>query len=86
MCPQAGKYLTFIKKHLVQGNPLAWFIMLHGGCYPVYPGVPYGDYSHVEPVYGIYSDHPLTDDGQVCFRSVSLRLLVFVWFVRLLLS
>ena len=62
--PQADAYRTFLKKHLVQGNGIAWMIMLEGGCYPVYPGLPYGFYSHVEPVYGIYSNHPLTDDGK----------------------
>jgi hypothetical protein len=61
--PQADAYRTFIKKHLVQGNGIAWMIMLQGGCYPVYPGLPYGIYSHVEPVYGIYSNHPFDDNG-----------------------
>ena len=62
--PQADAYRTWIKKHLVAGNGIAWMIMLEGGCYPVYPGLPYGFYSHVEPVYGIYSNHPFTDDGK----------------------
>ena len=38
-------------------------IMLDGAHYPVYPGLPYGLYSHVEPVVGILSDHPLTDEN-----------------------
>ena len=62
--PQADAYRTWIKKHLVAGNGIAWMIMLEGGCYPVYPGLPYGYYSHVEPVYGIYSNHPFTNDGK----------------------
>ena len=62
--PQADAYRQWIKKHLVAGNGIAWMIMLQGGCYPVYPGLPYGFYSHVEPVYGIYSNHPLTADGE----------------------
>jgi len=37
--------------------------MLQGGHYPVYaPLSPYGFYSHVEPVYGLYTNRPLTDD------------------------
>ena len=62
--PQADAYRSWIKKHLVAGNGIAWMIMLEGGCYPVYPGLPYGFYSHVEPVYGIYSNHPFTEDGK----------------------
>ena len=38
-------------------------IMLNGGHYPVYPHLPYGLYSHVEPVVGILSDHPLSDEN-----------------------
>jgi len=38
-------------------------IMLDGMHYPVYHDLPYGLYSHVEPVVGIMSDHPLTDEN-----------------------
>lgn len=40
-----------------------WMIMLDGMHYPVYHDLPYGLYSHVEPVVGIMSDHPLTDEN-----------------------
>lgn len=60
--PQVDSYRKWIKKQLVAGNTMVWMIMLNGGHYPVYPGVPYGLYSHVEPVVGILSDHPLTDE------------------------
>merc|ERR1719469_1056268 len=30
--------------------------------FPVYPSLPYGDYSHIEPFVGIMSDQPLTDE------------------------
>lgn len=60
--PQADAYRRWIKKKLVAGHAVVWMIMLTGGHYPVYPGVPYGFYSHVEPVVGILSDHNLTDD------------------------
>lgn len=60
--PQVNSYRKWIKKQLVDGNTLVWMIMLTGGHYPVYSGLPYGLYSHVEPVVGIMSDHPLTDE------------------------
>eukprot|EP00658_Telonema_sp_P-2_P078048 TRINITY_DN7219_c0_g3_i2.p1 TRINITY_DN7219_c0_g3~~TRINITY_DN7219_c0_g3_i2.p1 ORF type:complete len:200 (-),score=20.69 TRINITY_DN7219_c0_g3_i2:163-762(-) len=37
-------------------------IMLAGGRYPVYPSLPYGFYSHVEPVLGVLSNNPLSED------------------------
>jgi hypothetical protein len=60
--PQVNSYRKWIKKQLVDGNTLVWMIMLNGGHYPVCPGLPFGLYSHVEPVVGILSDHPLTDE------------------------
>jgi len=61
--PQADSYRAWIKKHLLQGHGIVWMIMLQGGHYPVYaPLKPYGFYSHVEPVYGLYTNHPLTDE------------------------
>jgi len=60
--PQVDSYRKWIKKQLVAGNTMVWMIMLSGGQYPVYPGLPFGLYSHVEPVVGILSDHPLTDE------------------------
>uniref|UniRef100_A0A7S1A8D9 Peptidase C1A papain C-terminal domain-containing protein n=1 Tax=Noctiluca scintillans TaxID=2966 RepID=A0A7S1A8D9_NOCSC len=60
--PQVDSYRKWIKRQLVNGHALAWMIMLSGGHYPVYSGLPYGLYSHVEPVVGILSNHPLTDD------------------------
>ncbi|CAK9081843.1 unnamed protein product [Durusdinium trenchii] len=61
--PQVDLYRKWIKKQLVNGHALVWMIMLDGAHYPVYPGLPYGLYSHVEPVVGILSDHPLTDEN-----------------------
>jgi len=61
--PQADSYRAWIKKHLLQGHGIVWMIMLSGGHYPVYePLYPYGFYSHVEPVYGLYTNHPLNDE------------------------
>eukprot|EP00747_Dinoflagellata_sp_TGD_P180888 gnl/TRDRNA2_/TRDRNA2_34094_c0_seq1.p1 gnl/TRDRNA2_/TRDRNA2_34094_c0~~gnl/TRDRNA2_/TRDRNA2_34094_c0_seq1.p1 ORF type:complete len:359 (+),score=13.58 gnl/TRDRNA2_/TRDRNA2_34094_c0_seq1:87-1163(+) len=59
--PQADAYRKWIKEKLVAGHAIVWMIMLKGGQYPVYPHLPYGFYSHVEPVVGILSDHPLND-------------------------
>jgi hypothetical protein len=59
--PQANAYRTWLKKMLVEGNSVFWMIMLQNGHYPVYPSLPYGFYSHVEPVFGVMSDHPLDD-------------------------
>lgn len=63
--PQADAYRKWIKKQLAAGNAIAWMIMLGSASrppkYPVYPGLPYGQYSHIEPVVGILSDHPLND-------------------------
>mmetsp|Transcript_19448 Transcript_19448/g.41783 ORF Transcript_19448/g.41783 Transcript_19448/m.41783 type:complete len:365 (+) Transcript_19448:181-1275(+) len=61
--PQADAYRGWIKKKLAAGFGIVWMIMLTGGQYPVYPRLaPYGQYSHVEPVVGLLSDHPLTDE------------------------
>lgn len=60
--PQSTAYLKWIKSKLVAGHGVVWMIMLKGGQYPVYPSLaPYGQYSHIEPVVGIMSDHPLND-------------------------
>lgn len=60
--PQADAYRRWIKSKLVAGHAVVWMIMLAGGHFPVYPSLPYGFYSHIEPVVGIMSDHNLTDD------------------------
>jgi len=61
--PQKDAYLKWIKKQLVSGHALAWLIMLDGERYPIYNlTLPDGVYGHVEPVVGILSNHPLTDE------------------------
>lgn len=59
--PQADAYRGWIKSKLLAGHGVVWMIMLKGGHFPVYPGLPYGQYSHVEPVVGILSNKPLND-------------------------
>jgi hypothetical protein len=59
-----AKYFKWLKKQLVAGNPVVWFIMWNGESYPIYHlTAPDGVYGHVEPVIGIQSNHPLTDEG-----------------------
>lgn len=59
--PQLDEGRRWMKRQLVNGHPLVQMIMLPSGHFPVYPGLPYGDYSHIEPIIGIMSDQPLTD-------------------------
>merc|ERR1711862_140054 len=55
--------MGFLKKQLVAGNPVTWFIMWSGQTYPIYDlELPHGVYGHVEPVIGIQSNHPLSDE------------------------
>jgi len=61
--PQQDAFLPWLKKQLVAGNPVTWFIMWDGQTYPIYDlEIPHGVYGHVEPVIGIQSNHPLTDE------------------------
>lgn len=61
--PQSSRYKSWIKKHLAQGHPVVWFVMCKGDDPCPYPGAcPNGGaFGHIEPVWGIYSDHPLND-------------------------
>merc|ERR1719277_1380437 len=64
--PQSDEYLKFMKKHLVAGNPVIWMIMFSGNSYPdagyEYDNKTNGIYGHIEPVVGILSNHPLSDE------------------------
>lgn len=61
--PQQSTYFKWLKKHLVAGNQVVWFIMWDGERYPIYNlQKPDGVYGHIEPVIGIQSNHPLTDE------------------------
>jgi hypothetical protein len=61
--PQQGAYFKWLKKQLAAGNPVVWMIMWSGSRYPAYDmKVPEGVHGHIEPVIGIQSNHPLTDD------------------------
>jgi len=65
--PQSEEYLHFIKKSLLAGNPVIWMVMFGGDSYPdagyEYDNKTNGIYGHIEPLVGIYSNHPLSDDS-----------------------
>jgi len=63
--PQTAAYKTFLKKNLAQGNAIVWFPLCKGdghGCYGGGPCPNGGACDHVEPIFGIFSDRPLTDE------------------------
>lgn len=69
--PMQDQYFMWLKKQLVQKRPVVWMIMWDGQRYPIYKdgfdalgfeAPPAGMYGHVEPVMGIQSEHPLTDE------------------------
>lgn len=64
--PQADAYLKFMKKNLIAGNPIIWMVMFSGGSSPddgyTMDNDTNGVYDHIEPVAGIMSDYPLTDE------------------------
>lgn len=61
--PQQDAYFKWLKRQLVSGFPVPWMIMWNGQNYPIYNLTPpAGMYGHVEPVVGIMSNHPLTDE------------------------
>ena len=62
--PQAAAFKKWIKGHLVKGEPIVWFPMCKGDLPFCYPGsCPNGGVmSHVEPMWGIFSNHTLSDD------------------------
>jgi hypothetical protein len=61
--PQQPAYFKWLKRQLVAGHVVTWMIMWNGQSYPIYNlTAPAGMYGHVEPVIGIQSNHPLTDE------------------------
>jgi len=65
--PQVNGYMKWLKKKLVSGHAIVWMIMQGGEKVPI-TSSPYnltsvnGLYGHIEPVVGIMSNHPLTDE------------------------
>jgi len=58
--PQSYPYLTWLKSQLAQGRGVVWFIMCAGDSHACY-GIPNATYDHIESVYGLWSNHSLTD-------------------------
>ena len=63
--PQAPAFKRWLKAQLVQGYAIAWFPICKGDSHSPYPGsAPNGgSCDHVEPMYGIFSNHPLDDEN-----------------------
>jgi hypothetical protein len=61
--PQAPAYKRWLKKNLVKGYPIVWMPLCKGDPHLPYPGsCPNGGaIDHVEPIFGIFSNHPLDD-------------------------
>jgi hypothetical protein len=67
--PQAAAFKGWLKSHLAQGHPVAFFPMCQGDAHACYPGScppnngtgESGAVDHVEPVFGVYSNYPLDD-------------------------
>ena len=62
--PQAPAYKKWLKRNLAGGNTVVWFPICKGDPHQCYPdSCPNGgSCDHVEPMYGLYSNHPLTDE------------------------
>lgn len=61
--PQATAFKKWLKSHLVQGQCIVWFPICKGDGHDCYQGsCPNGGQcDHVEPMFGIWSNHPLSD-------------------------
>lgn len=61
--PQAPAFKKWMKSHLVLGHPIVMFPMCKGDSHTPYAGsCPNGGHlDHVEPIWGIGSNHPLND-------------------------
>lgn len=64
--PQSEAFKRWLKAHLVQGHPIVWFPILQGDSHDPYGRWHFdtpngGAFDHVEPMWGIGSNHPLND-------------------------
>jgi len=62
--PQASAYKGWLKSNLAQGNAVVWFPLCKGDGHECYGGGDCpnnGACDHVEPVFAVFSDKPLTD-------------------------
>eukprot|EP00936_MAST-01D_sp_MAST-1D-sp1_P002341 g2341.t1 len=72
--PQAAAYKKWLKSHLVKGRSIVWFPICKGDEHQCYEGsCPNGgEIDHVEPMFGIFSNHSL-DDAEVYDDDVILH-------------
>lgn len=59
--PMTKPYFQWLKSQLVAGHPVVWFIMCAGDGHDGGGAGGVANYDHIEPVWGIYSNHPLDD-------------------------
>ena len=61
--PQAAAYLAWMKRQLAAGSVVAFFPICKGDSHECYTdSCPNGGHcDHVEPIYGLFSNHPLSD-------------------------
>jgi len=61
--PQAASFKRWLKSQLSRGHPVVFFPMCAGDSHTPYPGSnPNGGHvDHVEPIWGLFSNHPLDD-------------------------
>lgn len=62
--PQAPAFKRWLKSHLAQGHPIVWFPIMKGEKHDPYghgDNPNDGGFDHVEPMWGIGSNHPLSD-------------------------
>ena len=72
--PQAAAFKKWLKSHLVQGRSIVWFPICKGDEHQCYAGScpGGGEIDHVEPMFGIWSNHSL-DDPEVYDDDVILH-------------
>jgi len=56
--PQYKNYFKWLKRQLVAGHPVTWMILTKHN----HESLGAGAFSHIEPVWGIFSNHSLDDD------------------------
>jgi len=61
--PQTKAYKSWVKGHLIKGECVVWFPICKGDSHNCYPGAcpNGGEIDHVEPIFGIFSNHDLND-------------------------
>ena len=58
--PQSYHFISWLKPQLAKGHGVVWLIMCKGSDHNMY-NLTNATYDHLEVVFGIYSNHSLTD-------------------------